>query len=104
MELEWVPSSCTLPTAERPLREAEFDALFSAAVGVTRPSPGELRIAFPASEELAATAASHAVRETQCCSLFTFTVTVAARELTLGVSVGERHVEVLDALAARVRS
>ncbi len=97
-----MPSACTLPTAEQPLREAEFDALFASAAGVTRPSPGELRIAFPVSAELAATAASLAVRETRCCSFFTFTLTVAAGELTLGVSVGEPHVEVLDALAARV--
>ena len=104
MELEWAPSACTLPTAERPLREAEFAALFASAVGVTRPSPRELRIAFPASEELAATAASLAARETRCCSFFTFTLTVAAGEVTLGVSVGEPHTAVLDALAVRVPS
>ncbi len=104
MELEWAPSACTLPTAEQPLREAEFASLFSSAVGVTRPSRGELRIAFPASEDLAGTAASLAARETRCCSFFTFTLTVAAGELTLGVSVAEPHVEVLDALAARVPS
>ena len=104
MELEWAPSACTLPTAERPLRQAEFDELFASAAGATRPSPGELRIAFPASSELAGTAASLAARETRCCSFFRFTLTVAAGELTLGVSVGEPHIEVLDALAARVPS
>ena len=104
MELEWAPSACTLPTAERPLREAEFDELFASAEGVTRPSPHELRIVFPASPELAGTAASLATRETRCCSFFTFTLTVAAGELVLGVSVGEPHTDVLDALAARVPS
>lgn len=104
MELEWAPAACTLPTAERPLRQAEFDDLFAKAVRADRPAPGELRFAFPSSPELAGTAASLAARETGCCSFFTFTLTVAAGELTLAVSVGEPHVEVLDALEARVRS
>jgi len=29
--LAWVPAACTLPTAEQPLRPAEFDALFTSA-------------------------------------------------------------------------
>ncbi|MEV6153769.1 hypothetical protein AB0L53_25835 [Nonomuraea sp. NPDC052129] len=29
---QWVPSECTLPTAEQPLRVAEFDALFAEVV------------------------------------------------------------------------
>lgn len=28
----WAPHACTLPTEERPLRVAEFDALFAEAV------------------------------------------------------------------------
>ncbi|MGB3439424.1 MAG: hypothetical protein WBA97_11795 [Actinophytocola sp.] len=99
--MEWVPPSCTLPTADRPLRVAEFDGLFATAVRMDRPAPGELRFAFPASPETAGIAATLAARETECCSFFTFTLTVAAGELTLAVSVDERHVEVLDALAAR---
>lgn len=94
-----MPSACTLPTVDRPLRVAEFDALFAAASGVERVAPGEPRIALPPEE--AGTAATLAVRETGCCSFFTFTLTIAAGELTLGVAVGEPHVEVLDALAAR---
>lgn len=94
-----MPSSCTLPTPERPLRVAEFDALFAAASRVERAAPGELRAALPL--ELAGTAASLAAREIGCCSFFTFTLTLSAGELTLGISVGERHVEVLDALARR---
>jgi hypothetical protein len=99
MELEWVPSSCTLPTAEQPLRVAEFDALFAAASRVTRVADGELRFALP--QELAGTAATLAARETGCCSFFTFTLTLSAGELTVGISVGEPHVAVLDALARR---
>ena len=29
---DWAPTSCTLPTAEQPLRLAEFDEFFRAAV------------------------------------------------------------------------
>jgi hypothetical protein len=102
MELEWVPSACTLPTAEQPLRVAEFDALFATATSAERVAPGELRFALPPG--MAGTAATLAARETECCSFFTFTLTVSAGELTLGVSVADPHVEVLDALAARARS
>ena len=41
-ELEWAPTSCTLPTVERPFREREFTALFASSlravhqVGATR--------------------------------------------------------------------
>ena len=31
-EEEWVPEACTLPTAERPLRRAEFDDLLATAL------------------------------------------------------------------------
>lgn len=99
MEQEWVPAACTLPTAEQPLRVAEFDALFATATNTERVAPGELRFALP--PDVAGTAATLAARETECCSFFTFTLTLTAGELTLGVSVGEPHVEVLDALAAR---
>ncbi|GLZ06587.1 hypothetical protein Acsp03_40530 [Actinomadura sp. NBRC 104412] len=41
----WAPQACTLPTAERPLRLAEFDALFAEAVTEVRPAaPGELQL------------------------------------------------------------
>lgn len=33
-----VPAACTLPTAERPLRLAEFEELFATAVRGVRPS------------------------------------------------------------------
>ncbi|WP_245718914.1 hypothetical protein [Micromonospora rhizosphaerae] len=44
---DWVPEACTLPTAERPLRVAEFDELFATALrGQTRLSPtGPSRLA-----------------------------------------------------------
>jgi hypothetical protein len=102
MELEWVPSACTLPTTDRPLRVAEFDALFATATSAERVAPGELRFGLP--QDVAGTAATLAARETECCSFFAFTLTLTAGQLTLGVSVGESHIEVLDALAARAVS
>ncbi|SOD73134.1 hypothetical protein SAMN05892883_2423 [Jatrophihabitans sp. GAS493] len=42
----WLPSSCTLPTVEQPLRVAEFDALFVRALReVTRTGPTAVRLA-----------------------------------------------------------
>jgi hypothetical protein len=102
---DWVPSSCTLPTADRPLRVAEFDDLLgTAVVRVERPGPGELRIALVASPEVAGAAAALAVRETACCSFFTFTLTATGGALSLGVTVPPGQVAVLDALAARAGS
>lgn len=96
---EWVPQSCTLPTAERPLRVAEFDELFRTSLrGSERIAPTCLRITLDPTPEVAARAASLAFRETGCCSLFTFAVVVTAGELRLDVTVPAPHVDVLDAL------
>ncbi|MET7642561.1 hypothetical protein ABZS83_02725 [Streptomyces sp. NPDC005426] len=41
----WVPQSCTLPTEERPLRAAEWDALFDERlISLSRPEPLRLRL------------------------------------------------------------
>ncbi|MFI7617859.1 hypothetical protein ACIBP6_42235 [Nonomuraea terrae] len=54
---EWVPSACTLPTAERPLRVAEFDALFAEVVlTVQRPERERLRLALVLTPDNAARA------------------------------------------------
>ena len=55
----WVPSACTLPTAERPLRRREFDALFADDVlAVVRTSPTQTRLDLRADPDAAARAAS----------------------------------------------
>ncbi|MFI6213180.1 hypothetical protein ACIBCD_14405 [Nocardia brasiliensis] len=53
VELRWAAvQGCTLPTAAQPVREAEFAALFAAAVRtVQRPSPNLLRLAVAAGAE-----------------------------------------------------
>jgi hypothetical protein len=98
----WVTEACTLPTVERPLREAEFDEVFASAVRrVERPSPEMLRLDLEPTAEVAARVADLAVRETGCCAFFTFGLTAAAGSLHLDVTVVPGQVAVLEALAAR---
>ena len=101
---DWAPASCTLPTAEQPLRMAEFDRLFAEAVReVQRLAPTSLDLVLVALARHRA--AELARRETQCCSFFTFTIREdvqdgAPRE-RMNVTVPPTHVDVLDGLAAR---
>ncbi|MFI6456236.1 hypothetical protein ACIBF6_32310 [Streptosporangium amethystogenes] len=101
----WVPSACTLPTAEQPLRVAEFDALFAETVqAIERPEPGLLRLELVYEAATAARAAELAARENGCCSFFTFTLTIADGTLTLEVRVPAGHIQVLQALHERART
>ncbi|SNS05595.1 hypothetical protein SAMN06265355_110121 [Actinomadura mexicana] len=98
----WAPRACTLPTAERPLRAAEFDALFAEAVTAVRPAgPGRVRMELRPDPRTAGRAAELAARETGCCSFFTFTLTATGGALAMEISTGDRHTDVLDALTAR---
>ncbi|MGA5758758.1 hypothetical protein [Nonomuraea bangladeshensis] len=98
----WAPDACTLPTVERPLRVAEFDALFAGTVrAVRRPARERLLLELAFGPDNAATAAELAARESGCCSFFTFVLTIAGGGLALEVAVPPEHVEVLDALAGR---
>ncbi|MEO3767074.1 hypothetical protein [Streptomyces sp. B8F3] len=118
-DLAWVPRSCTLPTAERPLRVAEWDALFAERqVSLSRPEPLRLRLVpagGPGAEERVREPAE---RESGCCAFFTFasgrvtdgvTGSVTGRggdrtggRLWLDIAVDRAHEAVLDALAARI--
>jgi hypothetical protein len=98
----WAPSACTLPTAERPLRVAEFDTVFAEAVtNVERVGPCLARLDLQADAETAGRVAGLVTRETGCCSFFTFTLTATGGALSLEISVPNQHVAVLDALTAR---
>ncbi|MFF4414457.1 hypothetical protein ACFYY8_18170 [Streptosporangium sp. NPDC001559] len=102
VDLGWVPSSCALTIAGRPLRVAEFDALFADAVrGVARPEHTRLRLDLAFSPDNAARAAELTAGENGCCSFFAFTLTVTGGGLTLEVTVPPEHVDVLDALQSR---
>ena len=102
VEGSWVPQACSLPTAEQPLRLAEFDELFASAVrGMERVDPLRVRLDLRPEPEVAARAADLVVRETACCSFFSFALGATGGQLALDITVPAGHVDVLDALAAR---
>ena len=102
VEGDWVPSSCTLPTIEQPLRRAEFDAFFADdVVSVEKVSPHAVRLELRAEPEVAGRAADLAAKETGCCSFFTFDLTISGGTVSLIVSTESPHETVLAALAAR---
>ncbi|WP_446210303.1 hypothetical protein [Micromonospora sp. IBSANI012] len=102
----WVPDVCTLPTAERPLRLAEFDQFFRDAVrGADRLSTQHLRLHLDGAEQVEETARDLTARESSCCSFFAFDIARRSPDsLTLDVRVPTAHVDVLDALAERAIS
>ncbi|MDZ5447433.1 hypothetical protein U2F26_32810 [Micromonospora sp. 4G57] len=102
----WVPDACTLPTAERPLRLAEFNQFFRDAVrGADRLSPQHLRLQLDSAKHVEETARDLTARETSCCSFFTFDIVRPRPDsLTLDVRVPAAHGDVLDALAERATS
>ena len=99
----WVPSACTLPTVEQPLRAAEFEQLFARSVQAVRrvdPTTLDLTIASTAEAEVR----DLARREIACCSFFTFDflpADAAALVLRIGVPVSATYTAVLDAVQAR---
>jgi hypothetical protein len=75
---DWVPvDACTLPTADQPLRVAEFDDLFATALrGIeSSDASGRARLVLAGGEDLAGRVQRLAAAETACCSFFTFTFT-----------------------------
>jgi hypothetical protein len=100
MAEDWAPDACTLPTTERPLRVAEFDELFTALQRSERPEPTRLDLVLP--RDVEAAGRDLARREGECCSFFTFEFESAGDDLVMHIGVPPEHVEVLDALQARV--
>lgn len=93
--------SCTMPTAERTFRLAEFDTLFeSTARSVTRDETG-VRIHLVGTAGLRERVRDLAERETACCSFFTFLIEGEDSDLVLGISVPPERHEILTALADR---
>ncbi|TDC49245.1 hypothetical protein E1212_18780 [Jiangella ureilytica] len=98
---DFVPDACTLPTADRPLRLAEFATLFrTSARAVGRVSPTRLRLRLDDDPAVTATARDLAARESACCAFFTFTFGDGG-ELT--VDVPPAHAAVLDGLERLAR-
>ena len=105
-QLDWVAEdACTLPTAERPVRAAEFDALFSEwLVRVERLSPVSARFELAGGDETIALAENLTKRETSCCSFFNFAVSGTDDATTIEVAVPASRADVLDALVTRAES
>ncbi|MFJ6614460.1 hypothetical protein ACIQPT_29735 [Streptomyces sp. NPDC091289] len=101
-EPAWVPPSCTLPTEERPLRVAEWDALFAERLtALSRPNSLRLRLDLADGPGVAERVRELASREGACCSFFTFTVTRGSDLVHLDISVDRAHAAVLEALSVR---
>ncbi len=98
-----MPSACTLPTMEQPIRVAEFDQFFTTSARTTRrPDPTRLEVVVdPDAEALARELAG---RESSCCSFFTFDFASSAEGLVMGVGVPPTYIEVLDAFTARAQA
>ncbi|MEV0731181.1 hypothetical protein [Polymorphospora sp. NPDC050346] len=99
-----VPDTCTLPTADRPPRLAEFDALLTTAVrAVESLTPTHARLSLAGPPDLETAVRDLTAREASCCSFFTFTVSPAHDDspLTLDVRVPPGHADVLRSLVGR---
>ena len=98
-----MPEACTLPTADQPLRRAEFDALFATALrAFDRTEPTRLRLTLGGGPDLEAGVRDLTARESECCSFFGFAVTSRGHDLLdLEVTVPGNQIEVLDAMTAR---
>ena len=108
-DLGRVPGACSLPTAERPLRSAEFDDLFATAVrGVQPVTPTHARLHLTGATGLAATVRDLTARETECCSFFTFEITPESvtdgESLILDIEVTAPYIDILDALTTKAGS
>jgi hypothetical protein len=101
MEPLLTTDACTLPTAERPLRLAEFDALFATAVRRVERRGDAVRIHLAGERGLEAHVRDLTARESGCCSFFAFTITGSDQDLTLDIAVPPARRDILEALAAR---
>ncbi len=95
-------AACTLPTAERPLRAAEFTDLFAGLRAVDRRDPRWLRLRLPGAEE--ARARELTARESRCCAFFDFRFGHDGPDVLVDVRVPGAHVDVLDGLERLARA
>jgi hypothetical protein len=105
-ERPWVPvDACTLPTADQPLRVAEWDDLFATSLRTVERGPTRARLVLGGDDGLAARVQRLAEAETACCSFFTFTVTpLDDAGVALGIEVPRARADVLTALLERAQA
>lgn len=97
---DWVPSACTLPTAEQPLRVEQFDGLFASTRWYRRMSTVQLDVAIPPGAE--PTGRALAELESRCCSFFAFAFESVADDVVMHIGVPPSQAAVLDALQERI--
>ena len=95
--LQQAPAACTLPTADRPLRAAEFTELFAAVVDSVERRDLTTAI-FTLPLDALESARDLAARETDCCSFFEFAVEPHGGHARMTVRVPARYADVLHAL------
>jgi hypothetical protein len=100
---DWVDAeACTLPTAERPLRLADFDDLFTALESVEWSGETHARLLLAGDQSFADRARRLADAETSCCSFFSFGVSsLEEGVVALDVEVPPAYADVLTGLVAR---
>lgn len=104
---DWVPDACTLPTAERPFRVAEFDVVFADHLrSVERQNPIRAILALVGPEGLSGRVRDLVSRENDCCRFFSFGVAAITRpdgtvDVRLKVAVRPSRRDVLSAFVAR---
>jgi hypothetical protein len=104
-ELAWVPAdACTLPTADRLTRLAEFEGLFASLRGLRREEPGWLRLHLDDGAGIEEQARELTARESRCCSFFDFAVQRRAGEVLVDVRVPDSRVVVLDGVTAQAEA
>lgn len=98
--------ACTLPTAARPLRVAEFDDLFATTLqAVDHDSDTHARLTLSGDPSLASRTRRLAAAETACCSFFAFDITEAQPgQVTLDIEVPPDYADVLAGLLDRANA
>ncbi len=105
-DAEWTDAqACRLPTAERPLRLAEFDDLFTSLHLVEWAGGNCARLLLVGDVALADRAQRLTDAESSCCSFFTFDVSMhEGGVVALDIEVPPAYVDVLAGLVARAEA
>ncbi len=98
-----VADACTLPTAERPLRLAEFDTLFRDHLGSVTRDDDVVRLHLSGPPGLLERTRDLTARESACCSFFDFRLNGTDADAVLEVRVPPARRDVLAALADRAQ-
>lgn len=93
--------ACTMPTTDRPLRLAEFDALFAEAVRSVAYEGNLVRLHLSGPAGLRDRVRDLAERETACCSFFSFVIDGEPDDLMLEISAPPEQRNILKGLARR---